>query len=415
MRMPQSLSDISILDADTYANGDPATYGLPLDQFEFLRSEAPCYRQEFDDPRLVDWVWVITRHADCEAVDRDNELWAANRGSSNIWAFAPIGDHVGKPSMITSDGEDHSYQRHKVSRFFRPGSAKRLEDRFRGYARDVVSAALAKGEPIDFVQDIAHVMPMQALGDVLGVPVEDRARFFGWVDTFASAFDPRMAQSFEDVAGAINALYDYALELAALKRSQPGEDALTLMVTDESGERLPDNTIQGNVTLLASGAAESTRSSLSHGMEALMRNPEQMAWLRERADDIPSTAVQEILRIASPFTHLVRIANADTEVAGQEIKEGERVAMMFASANFDPDVFDDPRSFDLSRDPNPHMTFGRGPHACLGKHVAALEIKVLLEELLQRTRDIRPAGEISYMREAYSRSVYSLPVELVAA
>jgi cytochrome P450 len=179
---------------------------------------------------------------------------------------------------------------------------------------------------------------------------------------------------------------------------------------------MSEGEIKGNVTLLASGAAESTRTSLGHGMHELMRNPEQMAWLRERADDIPLTVAQEIVRIASPFTHLVRFATKDTEIRGQEIKEGEPVAMLFMSGNFDPEAFDDdPAVFDLSREKNPHLSFGRGPHSCLGKHVAALEIKVLLEELLQRTKDIQPAGEISYIRDAYSRGVYELPVTMTPA
>jgi cytochrome P450 len=121
------------------------------------------------------------------------------------------------------------------------------------------------------------------------------------------------------------------------------------------------------------------------------------------------------VRIASPFTHLVRTATRDAELRGQEIKEGEVVAMLFAAGNFDPEAFEDPEEFDLSRRPNPHLSFGRGPHSCLGKHVAALEIKVLLEELLKRTKDIRPAGPISYIRDAYSRGVYELPVAMEAA
>jgi cholest-4-en-3-one 26-monooxygenase len=150
-------------------------------------------------------------------------------------------------------------------------------------------------------------------------------------------------------------------------------------------------------------------------MHELMRNPQQMAWLRERADDIPASAINEMVRIASPFTHLVRTATRDHELHGQEIREGDIVLMLFAAGNFDPRAFNDPRTFDLSRDPNPHLGFGRGPHTCLGKHVAILEMQILLRELLTRTKDIRPAGEISYVRDAYSRGVYELPVTVVPA
>jgi len=129
----------------------------------------------------------------------------------------------------------------------------------------------------------------------------------------------------------------------------------------------------------------------------------------------PDTAIQEIVRIASPFTHLVRTATRDHELHGQQIKEGDIVLMLFAAGNFDEHAFDEPNTFNLAREKNPHVSFGRGPHQCLGKHVASLEMKILFEELLQRTRDIRPAGEINYIHDAFSRGVYELPVTITAA
>jgi cholest-4-en-3-one 26-monooxygenase len=150
-------------------------------------------------------------------------------------------------------------------------------------------------------------------------------------------------------------------------------------------------------------------------MHELMRQPDQMAWLRERREDIPLTAVHEMIRISTPFTHFSRTATRDVELHGQTIKEGEHVGLLFSCANFDPEVFDEPERFDLARDPNPHLGFGRGPHACLGKHVAVLEIKILLEELLRRVKDIQPAGEISYVHDSFTRGVYELPVTITPA
>jgi len=255
---------------------------------------------------------------------------------------------------------------------------------------------------------------MEALGDVLGVPRGDRAKFFEWVDTFAAPFDTRITPSFEYVMKAIFDLLNYSVELGELKRSEPGDDVITQMV-QAGAEVISQDELMGNVALLASGAAESTRTALSHGMQELMRNPEQMAWLRGRADDIPGTAIQEIVRIASPFTHLVRTATSDHELHGQQIKEGDIMLMLFAAGNFDERAFDDPNKFDLARENNPHLSFGRGPHQCLGKHVATLEMKILLEELLKRTKDITPAGDIEYVRDAYSRGVYQLPVTITSA
>jgi len=150
-------------------------------------------------------------------------------------------------------------------------------------------------------------------------------------------------------------------------------------------------------------------------MHELMRRPDQMAWARERQDDIPATLPQEFVRIGNAIISLCRIATRDVEMHGQTIAEGEKVAMLFASGNFDERAIDNPREFDCARDPNPHLGFGRGPHSCLGKHIAAFEIKILMEELLQRTKSIEPAGPIDYVRDNYARGVYSLPVTVEPA
>jgi cholest-4-en-3-one 26-monooxygenase len=406
-----SKPDIRVLDAETYANGDPTTFGLPLDQYAWLRENDPCHLQEFDDPMLIDRAWVVSRHADIWAVDRNAELYAADRGGVNFWRVTPLDANAGgKPAMLTMDGAKHKAQRGVMSKAFTPGTVRKLEEKFREYAVNIVDEALEKGT-LNFVTDIGHAMPMEALGDVLGVPAGDRAKFFAWVDTFAAPFDTRITPSFEHVFNAIMAIFQYSVELGDLKRREPGDDVISQLV-QAGAEVISEDELMGNVALLASGAAESTRTALSHGMHELMRNPEQMAFMRDHADDIPATAIQEIVRIASPFTHLVRTATADHELQGKEIKEGDVMLMLFASGNFDEETFENPNTFDLAREKNPHVSFGRGPHQCLGKHVASLEMKILLEELFQRAGDIKPAGDISYIRDAYSRGVYELPVTI---
>lgn len=412
--MTATKPDIRVLQADTYANGDPTTFGLPLDQYAWLRDNEPCYLHEFNDPMLIDRAWIISRNADIWSVDRNAQLYSTARGGVNMWRVTPLdADAGGKPAMLTMDGAKHREQRGVMSKAFTPGMVKKLEEKFRDYAVNIVDAALEKGT-FNFVTDIGHAMPMEALGDVLGVPEGDRPQFFEWVDQFAAPFDTRITPSFEYVFNAIMGLFNYSLELGELKRREPGDDVITQLV-QAGAEVISEDELMGNVALLASGAAESTRTALSHGMHELMRNPEQMAYLREHADDIPANAIQEIVRIATPFTHLCRTATADHELHGKEIKENDKVLMLFAAGNFDERAIDDPNTFDLSREKNPHVSFGRGPHQCLGKHVASLEMKILLEELLQRTKDITPAGDIDYVRDAYSRGVYQLPVTITAA
>lgn len=409
--MTTATPDIRVLDADTYANGDPTTFGLPLDQYAWLRDNEPCYLQEFDDPMFIERAWVVSRNADIWAVDKNSELYAADRGGVLMWKFSPLDPLVGgKPAMLTMDGPKHRTQRGVMSKAFTPTMVRRLEEKFREYAVNIVDAALNKGT-FNFVTDIGHAMPMEALGDVLGVPNGEREQFFKWVDTFAAPFDTRIAPSFEYVLQSILELLNYAGDLAELKRREPGDDVITKLV-QAGAEVISQDEVLGNVALLASGAAESTRTALSHGLHELMRNPEQMAWLREHADDIPATAIQEIVRIATPFTHLIRTATADHELHGKQIKEGDKVLMLFVAGNFDERAFDDPNTFDLAREKNPHVSFGRGPHQCLGKHVAALEMKILLEELLKRTSDIQPVGDIQYIRDGFSRGVYQLPVTI---
>jgi cholest-4-en-3-one 26-monooxygenase len=405
-----------VFDPALYGNGDPSTFGLPLDFYERLRSEQPCFKVRPEHPMLIEELWVVSRYDDICAVDRDPDTWSAGGGFVNIWTFTPITtpEHGGKPAMIIYDGEPHREHRQLIGRGFRPAMVRKLEEKLRAFAVEVVESAIAE-EEFDFIEAVAHTMPMRALGDVLGVPEQDRAKFFNYVDVFASPFDQRVTPSFDAVAEAVQGLWDYALELSELRAREPGDDVMSVIAAAHGDEALSDAEIQGTVSLLASGAAESTRSALGHGMHELMRNTEMMDWIMARADDIPPTAPQEIIRIATPFTHLVRTATKDVEMHGQTIEAGEQVAMLFASGNFDPDGISDPRTFDLSRDPNPHVSFGRGPHSCLGKHIAALEIKVLLEEFFKRIKSITPLGPPSYVNDNYTRGIYSLPVKVEAA
>ncbi len=194
--MTTAKPDIRVLDADTYANGDPTTFGMPLEQFSWLRDEEPCYLHEFNDPMLIDRAWIISRNADIWAVDRNAELYSTARGGVNMWRVTPLdADAGGKPAMLTMDGAKHREQRGVMSKAFTPGMVKKLEEKFRDYAVTIVDSALEKGT-FNFVTDIGHAMPMEALGDVLGVPAGDRPQFFEWVDQFAAPFDTRITPSF---------------------------------------------------------------------------------------------------------------------------------------------------------------------------------------------------------------------------
>jgi len=404
MPIAAELSFDRVFDPAVYGDGDPETFGLPLDLYDRMRDEAPCLKLELDDPMLIDEVWVVSRHADISEIGADNERFVSDRDLPTIWRLSPV-HPVDKPGLLVQDGERHLSRRRVIGKTFSPGNMRNLEERFRRYAETVVDAAVEKGT-FDFISEVAHALPIQALGDVLGVPEADRPWFFRCVDTFVSPYDERLAPSFEEVSRALMEIWQYGLDQVELKKHAPGDDVMSMLAEMD----LPDNEIEGHVAIFATGAAESTRAALGHGLHELMRNPEQMAWLRERADNVPHSVAHEMVRIANPGLSILRTAACDLELHGQQIREGDRIAPLFPSGNFDADAIADPRRFDLSRWPNAHVAFGRGVHSCIGKHVAVFEIRILLEELLKRVTAIEPAGPISYIKSNVTRGVYSLPV-----
>jgi len=400
------LSYTRAFDPETYGGGDPTTFGLPLDLYERMRAEMPCVKVEFDNPILVDEVWCVSRHADIRAIVADKRFVSTQ---PVISVFGPV-HPTERPGIFCQDGDVHKRRRNQIGHAFRPRALERLEARFRELAAELVERAVEKGT-FDFIDEIAHPLPTTAISEVLGVPEEDREQFYRWSDSFISPFDERFAAEAAQGLEALTGIWSYALELAERKRREPADDVITVLA--QSGAS--DGEIQGDVATFAAGAGETTRAVLGHSLHELMRNEEQMGYLRQHASDIPSAAVQEMVRIAAPVVQQVRTATAEVELHGERITTGELVAPLLPSANFDGDAFDDPRRFDLSRHPNPHLSFGHGPHKCIGRHVASLEIKVLYEELLARTSDIQPAGEISYIKGHLTRGVYSLPVTVTPA
>ena len=415
--MPDQLT-IDVLSPDTYRFGDPASAGLPLEQYAYLRDEAPVFRQAISDPFLVEEVWVVSRHEDVLAISRDNATYSSARGAvntfkPNLFNAYEVARGGGMPSMILMDGEEHRCQRRLISPAFTPAAVAAFEARLRPYVRDLVRRMVAMRE-FDFAQEVATAVTLHAVTELVGVPEEDRPNILRWARALGNPTDPRCAASPEEMVEAAQGLGGYALELLAQHRAAGRDDGVfsTIARAHDAGA-LTDNELMGFVLLLCAAGSDTTRAVLSHGVYELIRNPEQMAWLRASGADVPRTATDELIRWASPVIHMCRTATRDVELHGQPIAEGDTIALLYPAANRDPRAFAEPDRLDLGRDPNPHLAFGGGAHKCLGQHVAQIEIKVLLEELLRWTRDIRLAGDIDYMREAWMRGVFSLPVEAV--
>ena len=407
-------SDIRVLDPDVYESGDPADNGLPHAQYGWLREHAPIFRQDIHDEALVPWTWVVSRHEDVVRVSSDHRTFGSSRGVT-LRQFEPtLSEHGGKDAMITMDGERHVRNRRIVARGFAPSVVRRFEEHYRALAADLVDGALDKGS-FDFVDDIATELPLRAICELMGVPDHEQAQVLAWSNTFSNATDPEYAPSPEAVMEAVVGMWNYGLELADRRRADPGEDVMSKVVAAMEQDQLDTDELQGMMLLLAGAGNETTRNALSHGLNALVRHPDQMHLLRTRTKEVLPTAVEEILRWSTPVIMFRRTAMHDTELHGTAVVAGEKVSVLYASANFDERVFVDPLRFDLTRDAHQHVAFGFGPHVCMGAAVARLEIRILLEELLARTAQIEFAGPMVYARDSFLRGVKHLPVSVTPA
>jgi cholest-4-en-3-one 26-monooxygenase len=265
-----------------------------------------------------------------------------------------------------------------------------------------------KGE-CDFVASIASELPLLVIAELVGCPAEDRAKLFDWSNQMIGFEDPDFA-NVTGLTDAMTQMLEYAGHLAAKRRSDPRDDLTSVLVNAEvDGERLDDLGFNMFFILLILAGNETTRNAISGGMLALSENRDQWQKLLDTPSLLP-TATEEILRYVSPVITMRRTATCDSEIAGQKIAEGDKVVMFYPSANRDADVFSNPHQFDVTRDPNPHLAFGWGPHFCLGANLARGEIRSIFSELLARFPDIEVCGPVRRLRSSTVNSIKSMPV-----
>ena len=292
-----------------------------------------------------------------------------------------------------------------MSRGFTPRAIGGLRQALADRARRIVAAAVTDGTG-DFVTDVACELPLQAIAELLGVPQQDRRKIFDWTNQMVGSDDPEY-QTETMTAGA--ELVGYSLQLAEQRRGCPREDIVSKLVqADVDGEALAPDEFGYFMILLAVAGNETTRNAISHGMLAFLEHPEQ--WARYK-DQRPATAVDEIVRWATPVTVFQRTALTDTVLGGQQIKAGQRVGLFYRSANFDEAVFDAPEEFSILRGPNPHLGFGGlGAHYCLGANLARLEIELIFNAIADAMPDITKAGEPERLRSGWLNGIKHLPV-----
>jgi len=396
---------------------DPTDPGLcevaiPLKEFAELRRTAPVFWVEQAPEARAGFLdtgfWAISRHADILAVSKNSKDFSANENGVIIRFGADMTrEQVELQSvmLVNQDPPDHTKLRQIISRGFTPRSIKALEEVLYERASKIVDEALERGEG-DFVFEVAAELPLQAIAELLGVPMEDRGKLFDWSNQMLAYDDPEYNA---DPATAAAEILGYAMMLAADRKENPQDDIITKLVTaGEDGEGLTDDEFGFFVILLAVAGNETTRNAITHGMMAFFDNPEQWdIWKKER----PTGMVDEVIRWATPVTVFQRTALRDIEIGGAEIKKGDRVALYYASGNHDSEVFDNPDVFDIQRENNPHLAFGgHGAHYCIGANLARLEVEVMFNVLADKAPDISQAGAPRRLRHAWINGIKELPV-----
>lgn len=423
---------------------DPDTYltDVPYAALTRLRDEAPVVWM--DEPSLDSWpggsgFWAVLRHAEVKDVMRHPEIFSSYLGATQITdPPTPAALTFVRGMMLNQDPPDHSRQRRLMTRAFTPKAIARLEDRIEGWAHDLVAAVADRGG-CDFATEVAADLPLLTLAEVFGVPARDRWLMFDWGNRVIGYQDPEYAISSHtnaadstdmaqraltkrpvpDADGKVPDprtregmldLYAYAHELGEYKRRNPGEDIMSNLMreVDTDGGRISVVEFENMFWLFSVAGNETLRNSLPGGMVALMSNVDEYRRLRADRSLLP-TAVDEMLRWWSPVMRFRRTATVDTELGGQRISAGDKVVVWFTSANRDERVFTDPDRFDVGRTSNDHLSFGHGPHYCIGAHLAKVQMRALFTAVFDQLGEVEPDGEPTRLRSTFQNGIKRLP------
>jgi len=391
---------------------------VPHDEFAALRRAEPVYWvQQAPEARAGmseasgDGYWAVTKHADILAVSKNSKVFSSRENGVIIRlpeTATRESVEMTKVVIINQDAPEHTQLRSIISRGFTPRAIGALHDALQERARRIVREAVATGGG-NFVEQVASQFPLEVIGDMLGVPAEDRQKIFDWTNQMTGAEDEDLAREDNDPNAAAMEVLMYSMGLAADRRENPRDDIVTKLVNaDVDGRGLTDDEFGFFVIALAVAGNETTRNATTHGMNAFFDHPDQWdRWVKER----PATMADEVIRWATPVTSFQRTALEDVEIGGVPIKAGQRVGLFYASANHDEDVFTDAHLFDIERNPNPHLAFGgHGAHYCIGANLARTEITMIFDALAEYAPNIKRAGEGSRLRSGWLNGLKELPV-----
>ena len=410
-----TLTDVTLADLSLFADG------APWQVFEDLRKNSPVHWNVEEAPNSG--FWSVTRYNDIVDVLRDTETYSSEIGAANLEELDTRQLEIRK-SILETDGPRHRALRKMLQPQFTPRALAGYETFLRGITATTLDRALAKDQ-FDFVADIAADFPIRVLAQLLDVPESDIPQLIKWGNKMVGNQDPEHADVLADSpesemyrdlpfrSPAALEVFKYGYELAWGRKGGDGSDLVSVLINTEpsDGIAIDARDFRNYFLLLIIAGNETTRHTITHTMNNLMANPDQLAILREKPELIP-WAVEEFLRMASPVHHFRRTARHETVLNGQEIKAGDKVVVWFGSGNRDEEVFADPYKFDVLRHPNEHMSFGRGgPHMCLGNSLARLEIQIMFEDLLARDVDLAPNGKADYVYSNFVHGFKRLPVK----
>jgi cholest-4-en-3-one 26-monooxygenase len=402
------FNDIDLTDSKYFVDG------VPHEWFTYLRHNAPVWwHEETDGPGF----WAVTSYNECVAVNRDYEHFSSADKATFIWELDEENLAQLQLLMLNMDPPLHTRYRRLVNKGFTPRMINQLHDRIHAATDRIIDNVIETGTA-EFVTDIAAELPLVVIAELLGVPNEDRHKMFDWSNRMIgnqdAEYQKESAESQEAAEAAQLAsmeLYAYASQLFGQKRADPKDDLMSVLTQVEmEGEKLSDLELELFFLLLTVAGNETTRNLISGAMVAFFENPDQWELLRNDRSLLPS-AVEEMLRYVTPVMNFRRQTTSPFELGGQQIGADEKVVFFHISANRDETVFEDPHTFDITRDPNPHMAFGGGgPHFCLGANLARMEIRVMFEHLLDRMPDIRLNGGVERLQSQFISGVKHIPV-----
>lgn len=398
------LTEIDLLE-DTWLKG------VPHDQFELLRREAPVFwHTEPDGPGF----WALTKHADVITVSRDPVTFSSELGATFIDTQTDEALAQLRLTILNMDPPKHHRYRRLVNRGFTPRMVGMLMENIETRAKRIVDEVVDRGS-CEFVEDIAAKLPLEMICEMIGLPEADWPRMFELSNKLVGFDDPEYRLSEDDGLLAAVEIYAYCDAVAADRRASPQDDLMTALVEAEvEGERLDDMDLNLFFVTLVVAGNETTRNLITHSMAALIDHPEQLQRLR----DDPSlwdTAVEEMLRWGTSIHNFRRTATVDTEIRGQKIAAGDKVVIYYMSANRDEEVFDDPFCFDVGRTPNEQLAFGGGGvHHCLGANLARSEIRSIMRQVVERLDDVALAGPVKRLRSDFINGIKSMPITYTA-